>query len=189
MEWLAIMMGVGVAAGLVAYLTQPWWGRQGEGRLVLAGAAAGSGPTPVEQREAILTALRDLDFDYEVGKITEADYGLLRQSLLAEAAAVMTQLNTLEIAAEANLDEQIEAQILAVRRGLHRDQQVKGGLPSAQPGPACVSCGRPAQPGDLYCTGCGTRLNPACPECGTSIQAMDRFCAGCGLELGLAVSG
>ncbi len=184
MEWLAIVMGVGVAVGLVAYLTQPWWGRQGEDKLVLAGAATGSGPTPVEQREAILTALRDLDFDYEVAKITEEDYSLLRPSLLAEAAAVMSQTPIRETTAEPNLDDWIEAQILAVRRNLHSPA-----TSSVQPDLACAACGRPACSSDVYCTGCGTRLQQDCPECGSPVRTTDRFCAGCGVELTLALSG
>src|SRR3990172_4031623 len=44
---------------------------------------------PNEQRRAALTALRDLDFDFQVGKVSEDDYTGLREKLVFEAARYM----------------------------------------------------------------------------------------------------
>ena len=44
---------------------------------------------PEEQRLAALTALRDLDFDFQVGKVSEDDYASLRARLVAEAARTL----------------------------------------------------------------------------------------------------
>jgi hypothetical protein len=45
------------------------------------------------QREAILISLRDLDFDYQTGKLTEADYRLQRQTLMDRGAAVLREID------------------------------------------------------------------------------------------------
>ncbi len=44
------------------------------------------------ERERTYTALIDLDFDYEAGKLSEADYEDLRQQLLSEAAQVLANI-------------------------------------------------------------------------------------------------
>lgn len=182
MDVIAIGLGV-VAAGTVGiYLAQPWWAKEVQWN---SASPERADETLNERHEQILSALRDLDFDHELGKVTGEDYGLLRQSLLAEAAVVLTQLDESR-AGEADLDEEVEARILAVRRTLRVDQRPQADLP----GTACLTCGRPARTGgDLYCGGCGARLAAACPSCGKRFQPTDAYCAGCGLELALALAG
>lgn len=185
MDMIAISLGVVVAGAVGAYLTRPWWTPQHDSELGRASASLDDPDRTLNERhEQILSALRDLDFDHEVGKLTAEDYGLLRQSLLAEAVAVLTQLDESR-AGEADLDEKVEARILAVRRTLWTDQRPQADLP----GTACFTCGRPIRPGDLYCGGCGAHLASACPSCGNSVQPSDSYCAGCGVELALALSG
>ncbi len=45
------------------------------------------------ERERSYTALTDLDFDYECGKISEADYGPLRNDLMIETAEVLSRID------------------------------------------------------------------------------------------------
>lgn len=45
------------------------------------------------ERERTYTALLDLDFDYEAGKIEEDDYQKLRSQLLGEAAEVLSRID------------------------------------------------------------------------------------------------
>ena len=45
------------------------------------------------ERERAYTALLDLDFDFEVGKVSEADYQQLRQQLMSEAAQVLASID------------------------------------------------------------------------------------------------
>ena len=45
------------------------------------------------ERERSYTALADLDFDRECGKISDADYETLRADLMRETAAVLEQLD------------------------------------------------------------------------------------------------
>jgi cytochrome c-type biogenesis protein CcmH len=51
--------------------------------------------TPLLQDKAgLYRDLRDLDFDYQAGRLSEADYGELRQSLEAQAAMVLKELES-----------------------------------------------------------------------------------------------
>lgn len=176
MDVIAISLGVVVAGTVGVYLAWPWWAKEGQ---LNCASPERADETLNERHEQILSALRDLDFDHEVGKLTAEDYGLLRQSLLAEAAVVLTQLDESRAGA-ADLDEEVETRILVVRRTLRTDQR---------PGTACPTCSRPARSGDLYCGGCGARLASACPSCGKTVQPSDLYCGGCGVELALALSG
>ena len=103
---------------------------------------------PVEQREAALLALRDLDFDYRTGKVCDEDYPALRAGLLVEAA--------LYIQEEQAADTEIEALINArkvIRSRIPASRQMRL-IPS---GP-CPSCGRKVHADDLYCISCGNSL-------------------------------
>ena len=57
------------------------------------------------ERERSYSALVDLEEDYEIGKLSQADYQALRGQLLQETAAVMTQIET---AGMASVEEEIE---------------------------------------------------------------------------------
>lgn len=184
MDLTAIGLGLLLIGALVLYITRPWWGQKDDTQSEKELLQSEPNHSLVEQQEALLRTLRDLDFDYTVGKVTEEDYHPLRQTLLAEAAAIMSQLDN-EQAAEVDLDTQIESAILARRQ----EPQRQASVPATPTDRHCPICSRAARPGDLYCTGCGTRLSTACPTCGNAVQLTDRFCAECGIELALALAG
>ncbi len=183
MDWTAIGLGLVTTGALVVYITRPWWihrwNRQTKPALTPDASLA-------DQREAILTALRDLDFDYEVGTVTEEDYTSLRQSLLAKAAAIMTQIEQEQATVQADFETHIEAEILAARQNLNGGRVTRS---VAETDRVCPTCSRVPLADDLYCRGCGTHLAPACPECGQTVAPADRFCVSCGFELARAMAG
>lgn len=183
MDWTAIGLGLVTTGALVVYITRPWWIQRWQPQ-----TQPDSTPEPslADQHETIFTTLRDLDFDHAVGKITDGDYTVLRQNLLAKAAAIMTQIDQEQAVAQAALDARIEAEILAVRPKLNGGQITH---PLDEAGRACPTCSRAPLPGDLYCRGCGSQLALTCPECGKAVTLTDHFCVGCGFELALAVAG
>ena len=61
--------------------------------------------TLFHERERSYAALVDLEEDYEVGKLSQADYQSLRGQLLQETAAVLTQIET---SGMASVEEEIE---------------------------------------------------------------------------------
>jgi len=117
--------------------------------------------------EAVLAALRDLDFDHQTGKVSEDDYTPARAGLLAKAARAM------ERDPESSVEDILEARVKEIRRRLEQD------VPAAH----CTHCGGRLHPGDRFCTRCGDRQTDACPSCGGSVGTEDRYCVECGCRL------
>jgi hypothetical protein len=67
--------------------------------------AAGAEKTRVaylsERKEVVYENLRDLNFEYKAGKVPEADYRSMQNSLEEEAAAILAEISLLESGDEA----------------------------------------------------------------------------------------
>lgn len=116
-------------------------------------------------REAVLSALRDLDFDFKTAKVSEEDYTPLRAQLMAEAAQYIEQ--------ETEEEKKLEALIQA--RRTHQKQTF-----------SCEQCGALMEAGQKFCSKCGAAVKKeSCPSCGQKIQSGDQFCPSCGTKLGV----
>lgn len=132
------------------------------------------------QRDSAFQALRELNFDHEVGKITDEDFLVFEANLKQTAANTLRALDGWEAEADLDLNLALEAEIAARRAVL-------------QGGRVCAVCGRAATADDKFCAGCGAPLPAApiepepaaltCPNCARPFEAGDRFCAGCGQPL------
>jgi hypothetical protein len=130
---------------------------------------------PVEQEETpkgvALLALKEIEFDRETGKLSDADYQELKDKYTAEA------LEALRTEAGGGVPGDVEALIA------HRVQTLRFAAATAPPGAsACPSCGPRPEMDALFCSSCGGRLHaPArCARCGTALSSDSRFCEGCG---------
>lgn len=145
------------------------------------------------QREAAFQALRELNFDHKVGKITDEDFVAFEAGLKQHAAQTLRALDEWEAEAADDVDLAMEAEIEARRRAL------VGQSNGHEPGPACPACGKQSAAGDRFCAGCGADLTAvaiaapaavahtlACPACGEAYHAGDRFCGRCGQPLATA---
>ena len=101
------------------------------------------------QKEMLYGAIRDLDFDFQTGKVDQKDYAELRQQLEREAVQILRQLDAADPLVA--LDHEIEHQVLALRRPIA--STVWGS--SQKP---CFSCGTPLENGENFCPGCGQAL-------------------------------
>jgi hypothetical protein len=50
----------------------------------------------LEQRETVFTALRDLDFDYETGKLTDEDYHAQRETWVERGVDVLKAIDAIQ---------------------------------------------------------------------------------------------
>jgi cytochrome c-type biogenesis protein CcmI len=126
----AIILTVAVAAFVVYPLFR-------SERWALAGTASQSEEL-FRRRDRIYAELRDLDFDYRVGKVSAQDYQEAREQLEVEAARILQAIDV-EIKA---IDEEIEREV----RRLRESQR------------SCPSCGAAIAPNARFCASCGEPL-------------------------------
>jgi len=134
--------------------------------------------TLMAERDRILNALQELDFDNMLGKIPAEDYPQQRAALLQRGADILRQLD--EIEAEGSEEDpaaRIEAAIAARRADT-------GGAPPE------TSAHLIADPDDdlevLLANRRRTRQEKSagfCHKCGGPVQKSDRFCPKCGANL------
>ncbi len=119
-----------------------------------------------DRHTGFLLALRDLEFDHQVGKITDDDYTNLRATLMLQAAAALEYQDKLD----AELDTRLE-QAIQLRRANQSKSQV------------CSHCGSALEPSDRFCRACGQPVESTCPKCGGKLYPTDTFCNRCGARL------
>ncbi len=116
--------------------------------------------TLLAERDRLLSALQELDFDYGLGKIPAEDYPPQRAALAQRAAEVLRNLDESfpsELSEEAPQppvppapvvieppDEELEVKIASYRRS--RQEKAIG---------FCPRCGKPVKKTDKFCSRCG----------------------------------
>jgi rRNA maturation endonuclease Nob1 len=127
-----------------------------------------------------LTALKEIEFDRETGKLSDSDYELLRTKYTAAALDAMRQET------EVGSDD-IEAMIAARVRALRFASTTTSSNATIYPesGPVCATCGPRPEPDAIFCSACGRRLSarPACDRCGAALTPGSRFCEACGRQV------
>jgi len=93
----------------------------------------------LEARKAeIYAAIRDIDFDYRMGKLSQEDYDALRNQYKAEAISTMKQIDQMALGKPPRRAKTTETAKTAAR--------------------FCHHCGQPAAAADLFCSACGGKL-------------------------------
>ncbi|HBX70406.1 MAG TPA: hypothetical protein DEH25_13770 [Chloroflexi bacterium] len=127
------------------------------------------------ERDRVLNALQELEFDHTLGKIPEAQYPAQRANLMRYGADILRRIDEYQgQSAESNLDDRLEAAI--------SDRKVAVAAPvAADPDDeleTLISNRRRAQKSNGQPKPCGF-----CPQCGNCVQESDRFCPKCGHTL------
>jgi hypothetical protein len=142
-------------------------------------------PDPSETpRGVALAALKELDFDHATGKVSDADYELLRQRYTTEALAALRDEEGEARApaapgppgpavAEADLEAMIAARVRAA----------SSGAAGAAAGLVCRRHGRRPEPDAVFCSECGEPLATGCGSCGAPAPPDARFCERCGTPM------
>ncbi len=124
----------------------------------------------LSQKDSLLTAIKDIEFDHGLGKLSGEDFEELHGKYRSEAALVLKQIDSLgkgdaavddyddiekEIRAERMKfltsydDEELEKEILRAREATWN---AGGGTVF------CSKCGSACEEQDLYCSKCGAKL-------------------------------
>ncbi|MFO8036287.1 MAG: zinc ribbon domain-containing protein [Anaerolineales bacterium] len=150
---IAIMMLVAV------YISQPFF--EGEA----APPEEGSEHSHLlAERERLLGSIKELDFDYDLEKISESHYQKARRKLVMEAAQVLQKIDAVEkergigktTPTEAEIRkspprtevDEIETLIAARRRELGEKRHI-----------FCPHCGHVVGSDDQYCVHCGEKIS------------------------------
>jgi hypothetical protein len=172
----------------------------------------GPGPSEADrlrqERDQLLTALRDLDFDYSLGKLQAEDYAPLRADLVSRGAEVLKKLDAATQTPEASPrpavpDEAIEKAIAAHRQGRAKtggqapqapasDDAIEKAIAARRQGRAKTDGQAPQMPvSDKAIEKAVAErrqarpkaASQACPRCNAAVQPDDRFCPRCGAPL------
>jgi hypothetical protein len=129
------------------------------------------------ERDRILNALQELDFDHALGKIPEPDYPVQRASLLQRGAQVLREIDTLEGETQSRDDTggRLEAVIEARRAEVSGEFVASQGARADDDIETLIAARRRVRQG---------KAAGFCPKCGGPIRKTDQFCSRCGATLG-----
>jgi hypothetical protein len=132
--------------------------------------------TLLAERDRLISALQELDFDHDLGKIPEEVYMPQRTALVQRGADVLRQLDAHkeQSSLERYLDAELEG-VIAARRAEsspraatptddHQDDEIETLIAmrrrsrQEKAGGFCPHCGGPVQKSDRFCPKCGGTL-------------------------------
>jgi hypothetical protein len=180
----SIFLILALLAVVVLLVSRPLFNRQSTPVFELSDREDHDYSALLAERDRVITALEELDFDNSMGKIPKEDYPVQRALLLQYGADILRKLDEYPVSgkgqkAELNADEttktQLEATLLARR--------------SARPAPAATAFvpngGQEADEDIEILIASRRRARNGksagfCPQCGGPLQKTDRFCPKCG---------
>ena len=129
-----------------------------------AGSVALSGDEKFRElhskRDTTYSMLKELEFDFQSGILTEEDYRDLEVRYKRKAISILKDADDLEKGAE--VEEDIEAEVQKLRRAKanHLDREVEQEVLKLRRSKAkfCSQCGAASQEADRFCAGCGAKL-------------------------------
>ena len=132
-ELFSLILMAAILTGIGVFVAQPFFRPRPEN--ILADEYA---DTPMQhllsRKDSIYTALKELEFDFSTGKLSDEDYEALREKFSGEAADVLMQID--EVEADAKKPA--------------KSKKAAAG--------ACETCGFKIKPGDRFCKSCGSQL-------------------------------
>jgi hypothetical protein len=118
----------------------------------------------------VLRSIKELEFDYRMGKVSDKDFAEMSARLRSRAARIMRQLDAGSVY-RAEIEREVERRLgnagSAPRNPAHAAGEVAGVTPSPvgrvpQSGPAiCIGCNTRNDPDAKFCKNCGARLEAA----------------------------
>lgn len=105
----------------------------------------------LSRKAVVYSNIKDLEFEYKMGRLSDADFRRLEAGYKNEAAIILQKLD--QLGAEKNIDENIEREIAARKSRLFPSSSS-----ASQDSPRCPSCGAEVIVGKKFCADCGRRL-------------------------------
>jgi hypothetical protein len=198
MTWITVAITLVIAAGALYYVVAPLL-KPGPARPLVDDDRL---TELVARKDATLVAIKDLEFDYKVGKLDQTDYERFDKQLRHQAIVLMQQIEQLAPASTA-LDVTLEEEIARRRRVAKPVPVAAAAAPASSTAqlevsleaeiaakrkttPAVVTAGVAASASGTptsanggaprFCTNCGATLAPNhkfCAQCGTPVAAVE----------------
>lgn len=123
----------------------------------------------IQRKDAVMRSIKEVEFDYHTGKLSEEDYEAYDQRLRQQAIGLIRQIEK-RSPEVAGLDAELEAMIASRRK---TKTTVSPAVNGSTPTPAVQAEKASSQESDII----------FCHECGTKAKTRDKFCAQCGTAL------
>jgi len=120
-----------------------------------------------KDKENVFTALNELEYDYQMRKISEEDYRALKARLTREAVLILQE-------EEAEEGEELKDIELAIEKEIERELSARGVSPEAPVESRAGAAQRRSKPTARPCPACGAE----------PLAAEQKFCHLCGGKLG-----
>lgn len=126
------------------------------------------------ERDRVINALQELDFDYNLKKIPPEDYPVQRAELLQKGALVLKKLDSLLPSSNGkeSATDRVESAVAArradtssTRTSIRDDDEMEALIASRRSarkeksGGFCPRCGKPVLVADRFCPHCGKSIN------------------------------
>jgi hypothetical protein len=143
-------------------------------------------PDPEDTPRGIaLSALKEIEFDKATGKLSDADYSMLKDrytTVALEAMRAEDQASAARVSPmmQPKASDPVEAIIAAKVRALR-----SASASNESDAPVCPDCGPRPEPDAIFCSTCGRRLptGVACGGCGAPLPPDGKFCEACGRKV------
>ena len=106
--------------------------------------------TLLAERDRILSAVEEIEADYEMGKIPADEYPQSRAVLLHSGAEILKQIDELTTQTKVNGVDDLEKMIKSRREA--KKAKITAGF--------CPGCGNVLQENDRFCSSCGKEIDP-----------------------------
>lgn len=174
----AALVALAVVALIIGPLTRP-------GQGPVAGADE---PEDIEEtpKGMALTALREIEFDRETGKLSDDDYASLKSKYTAEALAILRLESGDRQGAPAPGAGSAGGSAAPARSAADPGDAVEAMIAERvrtmqATNIRCRICGPRPESDALFCSSCGRSLTVGgCASCGAPLIPGSRFCEGCG---------
>lgn len=196
-----------LALGVLAYMISPMLDGSVR-RPRIARSAWSRRDDLLKKKDFIYSSIRELNIDYNMGKLAAEDHEALRQEYMKEASDVLDELDRTAVS-DLPVEEQIEEAVREIRqrrdpasgetvtgddeaveeKGAEDEAAVDAPVEDARPVPSaqvqeCRICRTVNEQSARFCIECGASLKTiTCAGCGAENPASARFCAQCGGKL------
>jgi len=167
---LELITGILLAAGAVYFVLRPILHPElpESGKEDVGGLEEGEDPEDdLSPRAVALRALKEIEFDRATGKLSDADYDVLKTRYTSEALAAL----------------RAETGERGAGSGSFRERPAPR---SPLPAPSCPTHGPRPESDAQFCSDCGRRLATApgyCARCGTALESDAHYCHSCGARV------